>query len=624
MKKILFTIVSVVLSGAVSIQTYAQIGNTTLGTGAGSSLTTGDYNTFIGDESGATLYSGLNNTFIGQQAGYSATTSSDNTFIGQHAGYTNTTGTDNVFIGKRAGYLSTATDNTFIGVEAGESNTSGSDNTFIGEEAGQANTTGRDNVFVGEDAGFNNLDGDDNTFIGSTAGRTCTDGYRNTAVGNEAGYDITTGYWNTFVGDSAGTDCGVGTRNTMIGQGAGAATEHASNNTFVGFKAGGDNNRTNVNSSTNAKRNTYIGSLAGSTNRTGTDNVGLGCFADFNNNNRFRCVFIGSGGVGYDNHGWFGGYSMADANDVIVIGYQAQNGGQYGIALGSSIDMDGVYTVSQGYANRVTTDGDYGVQLGALSYMSQQYGVSVGYLDSVSGRASTGIGSLVSVLGDSSIAIGYSSRVTGARSIAIGAQSSVSGNNSIAIGYNVTATADNEVVIGNSATETVGGYVNWTALSDERVKTSVEEDVKGLSFINQLRPVTYNYDIDAIEALYGRVVPESLRSAVDSKESIRYTGFLAQDVSAAAEVVGYDFSGVDDNGLGNGVYGLRYAEFVVPLVKATQELNAKVEQQQLVIDKQNELLTRYEASLNSVKDELDALRVQVNANTAASGYSSSK
>ena len=52
------------------------------------------------------------------------------------------------------------------------------------------------------------------------------------------------------------------------------------------------------------------------------------------------------------------------------------------------------------------------------------------------------------------------------------------------------------------------------------------------------------------------------------KEKIIFSGFVAQEVEKAAKEVNYDFSGVDKPGRENGLYGLSYAEFVVPLVKA--------------------------------------------------------
>jgi hypothetical protein len=56
------------------------------------------------------------------------------------------------------------------------------------------------------------------------------------------------------------------------------------------------------------------------------------------------------------------------------------------------------------------------------------------------------------------------------------------------------------------------------------------------------------------------------------------TGFLAQDVAEAAREANYDFSGVDIPENANELYSLRYAEFVVPLVKAVQEQQVMIEQ----------------------------------------------
>ena len=60
---------------------------------------------------------------------------------------------------------------------------------------------------------------------------------------------------------------------------------------------------------------------------------------------------------------------------------------------------------------------------------------------------------------------------------------------------------------------------------------------------------------------------------------MRQTGFVAQEVEAIVKKTGYVFSGVDAPENENDPYGIRYAEFVVPLVKAVQELSAKVEEQ---------------------------------------------
>jgi nucleoside-triphosphatase THEP1 len=86
----------------------------------------------------------------------------------------------------------------------------------------------------------------------------------------------------------------------------------------------------------------------------------------------------------------------------------------------------------------------------------------------------------------------------------------------------------------------------------------------------QLRPVTYNLDIKALNKQLN--IPDSLQvKDYVENEKIRHTGFVAQEVEEAAKQAGFDFSGVEKPQKDNGHYGLRYAEFVVPLVKAVQE-----------------------------------------------------
>ena len=61
------------------------------------------------------------------------------------------------------------------------------------------------------------------------------------------------------------------------------------------------------------------------------------------------------------------------------------------------------------------------------------------------------------------------------------------------------------------------------------------------------------------------------------KEAILYTGFIAQEVEAAAEEAGYDFSAVVKPQNEKSQYNLSYSTFTVPLVKAVQELKAQNE-----------------------------------------------
>ena len=69
----------------------------------------------------------------------------------------------------------------------------------------------------------------------------------------------------------------------------------------------------------------------------------------------------------------------------------------------------------------------------------------------------------------------------------------------------------------------------------------------------------------------------------------------AQEVEEAAQSLGYEFSGVDAPKNADDLYGLRYAEFVVPLVKAVQELyttNEALVKRIAALESQVEILTK--------------------------------
>ena len=146
---------------------------------------------------------------------------------------------------------------------------------------------------------------------------------------------------------------------------------------------------------------------------------------------------------------------------------------------------------------------------------------------------------------------------------------------------------------------TITGQVAWTSVSDGRIKENVQEAVPGLSFIAELRPVTYTLNTRKQDAINMQAMPDSIqekRMLSDDEylasSSIVRTGFIAQEVEAAAQKIGFDFDGVSTPQNETDLYGIRYAEFVVPLVKAMQEQQEMIEGQQEVIEG---LLKRIEA-----------------------------
>jgi trimeric autotransporter adhesin len=183
---------------------------------------------------------------------------------------------------------------------------------------------------------------------------------------------------------------------------------------------------------------------------------------------------------------------------------------------------------------------------------------------------------------------GFGSPGLGFNNTLIGADTKVTlngGFNSVALGQLAVCTGSNQVRFGNTSTTSIGGVVGYTNLSDGRYKKNIQESVKGIDFIMKLRPVMYQLDLEGLNAKLhpGRKSDELSKSAMAENEKTVFSGFVAQEVEQAAKDAGYNFSGIDKPKNQDDMYGLRYADFVVPMVKALQE------QQQVIADLQKQV-----------------------------------
>lgn len=189
-------------------------------------------------------------------------------------------------------------------------------------------------------------------------------------------------------------------------------------------------------------------------------------------------------------------------------------------------------------------------------------------------------------------AIGANSAAAGTNATAIGYGANASHANATALGSGAITTATDQVRIGNTTVTSIGGYAPWTDLSDIRFKTDVAPLAHGLDLVRRLQPITYRLDITALNRFIG-ATDTTDQAAIARKEAVRYSGFSAQAVEAAAHELGYDFNGVHAPNHPGEPYGLNYAVFVVPLVKAVQELDAEHH--------------RLQAELNAIERRLAAL-----------------
>jgi len=95
--------------------------------------------------------------------------------------------------------------------------------------------------------------------------------------------------------------------------------------------------------------------------------------------------------------------------------------------------------------------------------------------------------------------------------------------NQIVIGTGAIGRGSNTVQIGDTNIISIGGQVAWSNPSDIRLKKNIVTSTYGLNFINKLRPVVYN-----------------MKTGTTDLQS----GFIAQEVEAAANGIGYEFSGI--------------------------------------------------------------------------------
>lgn len=108
--------------------------------------------------------------------------------------------------------------------------------------------------------------------------------------------------------------------------------------------------------------------------------------------------------------------------------------------------------------------------------------------------------------------------------------------------------------------------------SSESDKTDIADSDMGLDFVLALRPKSYRWAATASE-----IIPPEKRggkSIVKRKPGVRrHYGLIAQDVRDT--LAGKDFAGYIHDQASDS-YGLRYSEFIAPLIKAVQELAARV------------------------------------------------
>jgi hypothetical protein len=419
-------------------------------------------------------------------------------------------------------------------------------NTVFGYLAGTIDSGSVRNTFIGHKAGFGTLsDATDNTCIGHGTGIELSSGDNNVLIGSYSGYNINSGSDNVSIGKSAGN--AFNSSNIIaIGTSSLATINNATANgtVAVGYKA--------LMSMTSAAGNTAIGQETMGVHTTGGKNVAIGHQ------------------VMYDTDA---GSTSLGSSENVFIGYQ--------VASGTWTDSACNHNVGIGNdVMRGALDGaNYSVAIGSEALMSlttANGNIAIGY------QAGTAINT-----GVHNICIGYqagSNIQSGRGSVCIGtgaAPSSASVNEEIVLSAGTDA-------VGGGGTETIrigvdsdhitndfGENATWTHSSDERIKKEIKDNTLGLDFINDLRTVTFKKKAPSEYPKEFDTYNET-KTKRKNPDRVNY-GFIAQEVKASMDKAGHsEFPVWKENA--DTMQELGETELITPLVKAIQELTARVKE----------------------------------------------
>lgn len=558
---------------------------------------------------------------------------STSTAFGNNALTANTTGAANVAVGTSAlaGNISSA-NNTAVGFNSLIANTAAGNSGF-GYRALGSNILGTNNTAIGFDAGFA-LTGSNNIMIGA----------------------------NTVAQAAAGNDqLNIG--NTIFGSMAGVLTSGVNTTRTIGVNVLAPQAALDIVSSNNGLLIPRIGLLVGANSATpvstiqtseiiyNTASVGAGVnavtpgFYFWNGTSWVRFnTGSASGWLTTGNAGLTAGTNFIGTTDAVDVSFRRNNTAAGFIGANSTAFGAGTLAANSGInntafgtnalaANNSPADNTaFGFNALAANTLNSGAGnlntaVGSGALDSLNGGArNTAVGALaLTGVNDNAslnnVAVGYnalpgvgtitesvaigsgalsSSGSGSTRSIAIGfnagnsltqsidnvfigrsAQGTGSvATNQIAIGSGAIASGDNAVRLGNTTIGTISGQVNFTATSDRRWKDNIQDSNLGLEFIKTIRPVSY------------------FRKN-DKNKKTEY-GFIAQELETAFVNAGDSNNAVVSKDT-EGMYGVRYSDFISISVKAIQEQQEQIE----ALKKVNLELTKANTAILERLEELE-------------------
>jgi trimeric autotransporter adhesin len=286
--------------------------------------------------------------------------------------------------------------------------------------------------------------------------------------------------------------------------------------------------------------NTAVGSFALLSNTTGANNVAVGRDA------------LGSNTTGASN---------------TAVGYQALDANTTG-TLNTAVGVAALTTCTTGSSN--TAVGYAAMATASTGTDNSCFGKNAGE-NMTTGIQNTLIGS--------NAGQGFAALTTGSNNVMIGMNSYATAGavNQIVIGTDIcVGQGDNYFTFGKTGNRVYNQYTvdaNWARTSDGRLKRNVNDMSLGLSFVNKLRPVSYQWK-PSYEVPQELVTQYNEQNKMDL--GVVMHGFIAQEVKAALDEVGSTYNcGVWSEG-SDGTQSISREMFIMPLVKAVQELSAQV------------------------------------------------
>ncbi|SDM59312.1 Chaperone of endosialidase [Catalinimonas alkaloidigena] len=385
------------------------------------------------------------------------------------------------------------------------------------------------NYFAGAYAGYSNSGSYNyNTFVGYASGYFTTTGTHNSFQGALSGYRNTTGTGNSFFGYAAGYLNTTGGSNSFFGYGAGYYNSTGVGNSFFGYAAG--------NLNTTGGGNNFLGQYTGTSNTTGNFNTFTGGFSGYHNTTGGYNLF----------EGYSTGYANTTGNYNSLVGYAA------------------------GTAN---TTGSRNAFVGYFA----------GY-HNTTGNANTALGTEAGPSGSNlknTTALGNRAYVTASNCLVLG---SIHGINNASENTNVgigTTAPSYRLHLGvNSAAKP--GSSSWTVASDKRLKQNIQPFEEGLSVVEQIRPVRFEYNGKA-----------------DMPQREAFVGVIAQEVQAVAPYMVGTFTYQDTTGKEEQYLDYDATALTYLLVNAVKELHRTNTALQTEVETLRQELTELRAAVLS-------------------------